>query len=165
MMVYATLSATPFVSPVNPGPTLTIPTQTTDSNAIIIIHNHREELCIWRKYQNVDAACLKTATHQRRLPNLPPYPATQAYRIPSRQLIAHLLQACGNITPSDIATNDQKFRSAYGPAQPIELLFSQNEDRMDFANAGGSPYTVAQAISNSYVLTFNTGLFQESGRE
>jgi hypothetical protein len=76
-----------------------------------------------------------------------------------------LLQAYGNITPLDIATNDQKFHSTYDPTQPIEHLFSQIEDTMNFVHAGGSPYTVAQVISNAYLLIFNTSLFQESWRE
>jgi hypothetical protein len=165
--VYATLSATPFEAPTNPGVTPTIPTCTTNTDARIMICNHREALRLWREYQNVDAALkqqlisavsriyLRTLQHRH----------TGFANVTTRQLIAHLLQAYGNITPSDIATSDQKFRSAYDPAQPIEHLFSQIEDTMDFADAGGSPYTAAQVISNAYLLIFNTGLFQESCRE
>jgi hypothetical protein len=56
----------------------------------------------------------------------------------------------GNITPPDIAMNDQKFRTAYDAAQPIEHLFSQIEDTMDYADAGGSPYTTAQVVTNVF---------------
>jgi hypothetical protein len=165
--VYATLSATPFVAPTNPGPTPAIPPRTTVTETNNVIRNHREELRIWREYQNVDAALkqqlinaiakiyLRTLQHRH----------TGFANVTTRQLISHLLQTYGNITPSDLATNDQKFRSAYDPAQPIEHLFSQIEDTMDFADAGGSPYTTAQVLTNSYSLVFNTGLLPESCRE
>jgi hypothetical protein len=162
--VYATLSATPFELPDNPGKTPIILTQTTETNARILIRNHREALRLWREYQNVHAALkqqLISAVARIYLCALQ-HRHTGFSNVTTQQLIGHLLQACGNITPLDIARKDQKFRSAYNPAQPIEHLFSQIEDTMDFADARGSLYTAAQVLSNSYLLIFNTGLFQES---
>jgi hypothetical protein len=85
--------------------------------------------------------------------------------VTTRQLIEHLLRTYGNITPTDIAANDKKFRSAYDAVQPVEHLFSQIEDTMDYADAGQSPYTAAQVLTNAYSLIFKTGMFSESCRE
>jgi hypothetical protein len=76
-----------------------------------------------------------------------------------------LLNTYGNITPTELAQNDIKFRTAYEPAQPIEALFSQLEDAMDYADAGGNPYTAAQVVTNAYSIMFSTGLFPEACRE
>jgi hypothetical protein len=164
--VYATLSAQPFVAPVNPGPTPNL-TGATVAQTTVRIRNHKEALRLWREYQNVDAALkqqiinaveklyIRTLQHRH----------TGFANVNTRQIISHLLQTYGNITPTDIGANDRKFRTAYDPAQPIEQLFSQIEDAMDFADAGRSPYTAAQVVTNAYSLIFNTGLFNESCRE
>jgi hypothetical protein len=61
--------------------------------------------------------------------------------------------------------NDIKFRTAYEPAQPIEALFSQLKDAMDYADAGGNPYNAAQVVTNAYSIMFSTGLFPEACHE
>jgi hypothetical protein len=69
------------------------------------------------------------------------------------------------MTPTELAHNDIKFRTAYEPAQPIEALFSQLEDAMDYADAGDNPYTAAQVVTNAYLIMFSSGLFPEACRE
>jgi hypothetical protein len=36
---------------------------------------------------------------------------------------------------------------------------------MDYADAGGNPYTAAQVVTNAYSIMFSTGLFPEVCRE
>jgi hypothetical protein len=36
---------------------------------------------------------------------------------------------------------------------------------MDYADAGGNPYTAAQVVTNAYSIMFSTGLFPEACRE
>jgi hypothetical protein len=116
--VYTTPSSTPFDLPENPGPTPTIPMQTTNSNARIISCNHREVLRLWQEYQNVDTALkqqlISTVTriylctlHHRH---------TEFTKVLTQQLIAHLLQTYGNITPSDIASNHQNILLGIQPS-------------------------------------------------
>lgn len=63
------------------------------------------------------------------------------------------------ILPTTVANSEPP---AYELAQPIKALFSQLEDAMDFANAGGNPYTAAQVVTNTYSNMFSTGLFLET---
>ena len=165
--VFATLSATAFVVPVNPGPTPTIPNGSSAPDTNAITRAHREDLRVWREYINVDAA-LK----QQLIKAVEPlYLRTKQHRhtgfsnSTTRQLIEHLLQSYGNITPTDLAKNDAMFRQAVDPNRPIETFYSQIEDAMDFADAGRIAYTAAQVVTNAYSLIFNTGLFPESCRE
>jgi hypothetical protein len=103
----------------------------------------------------VDQLCIGTLQHRH----------TGFANVTTRQLIQHLLNTYGNITPTGLAHNDIKFRTAYEPAQPIEALFYQLEDVMDYADAGGNPYTAAQVVTNAYSIMFSTGLFPEACRE
>jgi hypothetical protein len=85
--------------------------------------------------------------------------------VTTRQLIDHLLNTYGNLTPTNLATNDSLFRQAYDPSQPIKSLYAQIEDAMDLAAAGRTPYTAQQVVSNAYSLVFNTGMFPEACRD
>jgi hypothetical protein len=165
--VYATLSATPFIAPNNPGAAPVFPENRTAAQINATIRDHTEALRVWREHSNVDAALrqqligaverlyLRTLQHRH----------TGFANVTTRQLIRHLLDTYGNITPTDLGNNDEKFKTACDPAQPIEALFSQIEDAMDFADAGGSPYTAQQVVTNAYSLVFNTGIFPEACRE
>ena len=165
--VLATLSATPFLVPNNPGPLPIIPNGSTAPETNTITRAHREGLRGWREYINVDAALkqqlikavnplyLRTLQHRH----------TGFSAQTTRNLIEHLLTSYGNITPNDLASNDAIFRKAYDPNQPIETFYSQIEDAMDYADAGRSAYTAAQVVTNAYSLIFSTGMFPESCRE
>ena len=165
--VLATLSATLFIVPNNPGPTPNIPANSNAQETNVITRGHREDLRVWREYINVDAALkqqlikavnplyLRTLQHRH----------TGFSNSTTRNLIEHLMQSYGNITPNDLSHNDTVFRKPYDPNQPIETFYSQIEDAMDYADAGRSAYTAAQVVTNAYSLISNTGMFPESCRE
>jgi hypothetical protein len=75
------------------------------------------------------------------------------------------MQAYGNITPIDIEDNDRKFKTPYDPSTPIQLLYAQIEDAMEFADAGNTPYTQEQILANAYYLIFATGMYAEACKE
>jgi hypothetical protein len=126
-----------------------------------IIRDHRESLRLWREYNNFDAV-LKQQLIQT-IDSLHiwtlQHPHTGFANVATCQLIQHLLTMYGNITPTDIAHNGSKIKTAYEPAKPIEALFSQLEDAMDYADAGCNPYTAAQVVANAYSIMLSTGLF------
>ena len=165
--VYATLSNVAFIFPVNPGPGPIVPPGSTATVTTTLVRLHKEELLVWREYNNVNSALrqqligavdkLYLRTIQHRM--------TGFANVSIRSMIRHLLRTYGNITPTDLAANDQKFRAPYDPGQPIEILFSQIEDTMDFADAGGTPYSANQIVTNAYQLVFNTGLLPEACRD
>jgi hypothetical protein len=122
------------------------------------IREHNKNLQIWGEYNNVNAALkqqlIKTidnihirALHDRH---------TGFASITTCQLIVHLLGTYGNITPANLAENDIRFKAAYDHSKPIETLYSQIEDAMDYAGAGNNAYTANQVVSNAYTLICNT---------
>jgi hypothetical protein len=165
--ILATLSATPFIVPHNPGLLPNIPANSTAPETNLITRAHREELHVWRKYVNIDAAWnqqlikavnllyLRTLQHRH----------TGFASQTTKNLIEHLLKSYGNITPSDLAHNDTIFRKVYDPNQPIETFYSQIEDAINYAGAGRSANTAAQVLTNTYSLVCSTGMFPESCRE
>jgi hypothetical protein len=85
--------------------------------------------------------------------------------VATRALIVHLMTSYSQITPTELAVNDIRYCAAYDPSQPIELLFGQIGDAIDYAGAGGSPYSAAQVVTNAYALVLNTGTMPKSCRE
>jgi hypothetical protein len=66
----------------------------------------------------------------------------------------------------ELAANDNiRYREACNPARPVELLFGQIEDAMDYAGAGGGPYSIAQVVTNAYVLLFKTSMLPVSDHQ
>jgi hypothetical protein len=49
-------------------------------------------------------------------------------------------------------------KKSYDPSQPIQTLFDQYEDAIDFAAAANAAYTPAQIIAYAYNTVFHTSL-------
>jgi hypothetical protein len=164
---YATLSPVAFVPPANPGTTPVIPPLATAAIIGQTVREHDESLRLWRQRNNVNAALkqqLISAISNIYIRTLQDR-HTGFANVSTRELIEHLLRAYGNITPTDLAENDTRFKTAYDPSEPIETLYSQLEDAMDYADAGDNAYTANQVVSNAYTLVFNTGMFPEACRD
>jgi hypothetical protein len=159
--VYATLSAVPFVPPANPGPTPIIPDAATGPQTANIRAAFAEATAIFKQYSTTDKAlkqlllgavdemfirCLQT----KYLGYL---------NVSTRQLLDHLYAQYARISASDLQDNDVTFKAPYDPNMPIETLFDQIENGMDYAAAGLSPYSTEQVINNAFQLLYATGMF------
>jgi hypothetical protein len=148
---YATLSPVAFVPPANPGTTTIIPPLATAAIISQTVREHDESLRLWHQYNNVNAGLKQQLISS--ISNI--YICTLQDRhtgfanVSTRELIKHLLCAYGNVTPTDLAENDARFKTAYDPSEPIETLYSQLEDAMDYADAGDNAYTANQVVSNA----------------
>jgi hypothetical protein len=61
-----------------------------------------------------------------------------------RDMLDHLFLSYGSITAVDIEQNFENMRKAWNPQQPVETLFNQIQDCVDFAEAGGVAIGAAQ---------------------
>jgi hypothetical protein len=166
--VYATLSNVAFIVPNNPGPIAPV-LAVAPTAAQLAAHRERftEELRIYRLYNNVQNV-LKTQLlaavediYVRTLRNT----HTGYAQVTVMQLLDHLYTTYGRMTPMALQDNDIRFRQAYNPAEPFELLIQQIEDAMSFAAAGNQAYTAEQVVSNAYYLIHSTGMFIDACRE
>jgi hypothetical protein len=82
----------------------------------------------------------------------------------SRDMLDHLFLSYGSITAVDIEQNFDNMRKAWDPQQPVETLFKQIQDCVDFAEAGGVSIGAAQKLSSAYSNIFKSGKFNSACR-
>ena len=61
--------------------------------------------------------------------------------ISTRQLLTHLFTTYDNIIDNDLRLNDTTMHTLYDSNMPIEVLFNQIKDSMDYAAADNHPNT------------------------
>jgi len=166
-VVYDTLSAHPFVAPINPGATPVFPAGAQGPQIENIRRIFREDQIVFNTYQNVlkaisslmigavDPIYFQALSHP--LVGL-------ATRTPLEKF-AHLYQAYANITPADLQANDTHMKAGYDVNLPIETLFRQIENAIDYASAGNNAYTPTQVLTIAYQVIFETGLFADDCKD
>jgi hypothetical protein len=75
------------------------------------------------------------------------------------QILAHLYTSYAKITPANLDANDQAMKQSCTVNQPIEAMYQQVEDSIEFAAAGQTPYSPKHVLSIVYQLIFHTGIF------
>jgi hypothetical protein len=159
--LYNTLSPIQFIVPTHPGlqPNIANFASAAQVRAANAAFNERKRLyeehaIINRalKQQIIDALDLKyIAALKNRI--------TGFANTSASDLINHLKRNYMKIQPSQIADNDALIKKAWDVNEPFEVLITQIEDAMAFADAAQTPYTAAQ------ILSIDTGLFSIPLRE
>ena len=79
--------------------------------------------------------------------------------VSTRDILDHLYAQYARISSADLQDNDITFKSPYDPNMPIETLFDQIKNGIDYAAAGLSPCSPEQVINNAFQLIYATGMF------
>jgi hypothetical protein len=82
----------------------------------------------------------------------------------SRDMIDRLFLSYGSITAVDIEQNFENMRKAWDPQQPVETLFKQIQDCVDFAESGGVTIGAEHTLSSDYSKIFKSGKFNNACR-
>ena len=165
--VLNTLAATPFVIPVNPGANPVIPANATGVQIASLQKAHKDATTAFHQYINVDKALNQQLIeavddiYLKALRNKYVGFSNQTFLT----MIAHLYLHYAKISPTDLSLNDKAMKKPYDPNQPIENLFEQINDAVEYAAAAKNPYTNAQIESTAYQLVFNTGVFSLDCKE
>ena len=69
-------------------------------------------------------------------------------------ILNHLYSGYARISASDLQNNDVALKTAYNPNKPIESLFGQVGNALDYAAVGNTPYSTAQVVPTSFCLLF-----------
>jgi hypothetical protein len=80
----------------------------------------------------------------------------------SRDMLDHLFLSYGSITAVDIEQKFENMRKAWDPQQPVETLFKQIQDCVDFAEAGGVSIGAPQKLSSTYSKISKSGKFSSA---
>ena len=161
--VFNTLSLIPFIPPLNPGPIPIIPAGATQFQITALTDTHKRETVIFQEFNNTDKAL------KQQLLGAVDDMFTRALKnryigyanVTTKQLLAHLFSTYGNITSGDLRQNDIKMNTAYDVNMPIETLFDQVEDGMEYAAAGNNPKTPEQIVMTGQQLITETGMFTD----
>lgn len=79
--------------------------------------------------------------------------------VTTKQLLTHLFATYGKISGNELRQNNLKMNTLYDVNLPIEVLFDQVEDGMDYAVAGGNPKTLEQIVMIGQQIIQETGMF------
>jgi hypothetical protein len=82
----------------------------------------------------------------------------------TREMFDNLFLTYGSITAVDLEHNFENICKAWDPQQPVETLFKQIQDCVDYTEAGGITLGLAQKISVAYTKVFATGSFTSACR-
>ena len=80
-------------------------------------------------------------------------------------MIKYLYENYGVIIPDELEENNKRMREAYDPTTPIENLFEQIEEAVEYADAGNATYNDTQMLARAYLLVRNTGMYNDTCRE
>jgi hypothetical protein len=159
--VYNTLSATVFVAPANPGPAPHLPDQSTGPQIADIRFAFDAATKLFKNYDLDDKALkqlLLGAVDDMFVRSLQTK-YIGYLNVTTRQILDHLYNQYARISAADLQENDVALKTAYDPNLPIETLFDQVENAVDFAAAGNTPYSPEQVVATAYQLVYATGMF------
>eukprot|EP00957_Ditylum_brightwellii_P140248 10686110-Ditylum_brightwellii.AAC.1 len=164
--LYLTLTGHHFVEPTSPGSNATIPPGILSPVHIDkIVRSHTEAKRIWLDYNATDKALQKqllnsfedTYFEAKKDKN------SDFLGISTKELLDHLYFTYAQLTPEQLAENDDNMMMPFGKPfdafLPIEELFVWIEDAMKIADAGGQPYSVDAVILKSCSIVRSTSAY------
>jgi hypothetical protein len=161
---YALISNTLFVRPTHPG-LLLIPAGSTEAQIRVLKDAHQILLTNFKEVTGVEQALKQqiikavddtylTAIRNRQ---------TNSLTGTVHQIITHLIDTYGRITPTMIDEYEQHLKAmTYDTALPIDTIFNAVEDLMEYAELANQPYTQRQAVAKAYTIINKTGRFKEA---
>ena len=164
---YTVLTGHVFQPPANPGTVAQIPPNSTGPQITSRVREHKEQLAIWRNYNATEQALKQQlisaidSIYIKGISNRHTGYAT----VTLLRMIQHLYDTYGDITPFELEDNDVRMKTPYDPTMPIETLYDQIEQAVDYADAGKAPYSNAQVLTRAYNLILQTGLFTDACKE
>ena len=81
--------------------------------------------------------------------------------VSTRDILNHIYSKYAYISAADHRNNVVALKTAYDPNQPIEILFNQVENTLNYTATGNTPYSPAQVVATTFQILFATGMFLE----
>ena len=165
--LYATLSNTPYEAPPDPGAN---PTHAIGASAEVRqtnFQNHKELRRIFDNHQSMEDA-LKAAiidavddTYIGELRDK----YTGYLGVTPMDLLDHLLDRYGKITPADIEHCKKMMQDPIDSSQPIDVYFKRIDDSVQYAADGQVAFTTGQILQTTYHAVSATGFYNEACKE
>eukprot|EP00957_Ditylum_brightwellii_P054378 4120085-Ditylum_brightwellii.AAC.1 len=81
--------------------------------------------------------------------------------VEAKDMMDHLLDRYGKITPADIVSNSTKFQEGINMGQPIDAYFTTINDCIQCASDAKAPYTTEQIMVNAENAIKNTVMTEQ----
>ena len=155
-----------YVTPVNPGPNLTVAATATAAQTKEATRLHDIATNNYQVYIN-------TGTHLRnQIINSVPdkYISVLKHRLTHYsnrsplELLDHLTTTYGSVTSDDLTANYARMTAQWTPPTPIEALWEQLKEGQEFATEGAEAIANSQLMRLAYDNIKNTGLFNDQCR-
>jgi hypothetical protein len=161
---YAILSNMAYERPTLPA-TLDVPATASKHSQDLLERTHTESLRLFHEVRGVERAL----TQQIVSAVNPQYIAAMRNRSTGQftgtiyQLLQYLLTVYGKITPSQLLELEHETKTlAYDPITPVDVVYNQVEDLVEYGEMAQCPYTQTQTINIAYAIINRTTKFRES---
>jgi hypothetical protein len=168
---YAMIAPTTYAGPTlwtTPQPPGRAPSNTDGTAAQISAAHHiwEEDVQTYRTYTSVQQAFQKQSisVFEPMYLDILNGNMVGCANISARDMLDHLFDTYGNINAVDLKINFEHMRRAWDPQQPVESLFKQIQDCVDYSEAGGVLIGHPQQINIGYAKIFATGHFMSACR-
>jgi hypothetical protein len=165
--LYATLTATPYNAPADPGAAPIFAANATVARRELLTNQHKESRRIFENHVNMDDA-LKAqvidAINDTYLCEMR-HKYTGYLGITTRDLIDHLLDRYGKITPADIENCKRRMIAPIDSTQPIDIFFQRIDECIQYADDGQVAFTAEQILQTVYHAVSTSGYYNEACKE
>lgn len=165
--LYATISPTTYVAPVDPVGTATVPLQSTAAQHFQLQDKYAESLRLHNTHHNMDAS-LKTMvldavdnTYFFALHNF----FTGYMGSSIRDVMNHLIAWYTQITAEDIKMKKQSLREPSDTSQLIGVLFKLIYDGVRYSRKVKILYTPSQVLQMSYHIVILSGIYSDACKD
>ena len=162
--LYATLTATPYVVPVDPGVIANIPPNSTGAAREQLRTEHKEARRIYDNTTNMDDALkgqvIDTIDDAYLCEMRNKY--TGYLGVTTRDLLDHLIDRYGKITPADLETNKKRMNEPIDATQTIDIFFKRIDDCIQYADDGEVPFTPEQILQTTYHAVSTCGHYTDA---
>jgi hypothetical protein len=155
---YTAISPVPFVAAADPGPVALVLLGTDDIVAANMVRMYDEQKRAFITRVNCDEGGKKLILAA--FPNMYTS-ALEDYLlgyagVTVRELVQYIIHTYSRIDPTQLADCYTKMTRPYDLQDPIETLFTQIDDGVRYALAGGQPYGEAQYVNIAFLLILAT---------
>ena len=164
---YFQLTGLAFTRPANPGTTPTIPARSTGEQVRRLERQHKEDLRAYHELNRTDAALKQQllASFDNMYLKALKQPYVGYSNRTCIQILQHLYDNYGQISQMDLDDNATRMKNPYDVTTPIENLFEQIDDSVEYADNANTPFTTEQILATAYLLIFQTGQLERACEE
>jgi hypothetical protein len=160
-------NAVAFIVPANPGNFQAVGFAGTANEIADALRAHLESLRQYTEYDVLMQALRKMIiesvdeTYIKSLRNK----YTRYNAITPTNMLKHLMDNYGKITPEDIVQNDNRLNEPWDGSEPFENIIERVDECIEFAKEAERPYSPEQILDRALRIVSKTGLYHDDLKE